>query len=84
MSDAGFDYAMLAQASVLIEDFAGGTQLGESLMALRQRHARRLVGRRTLVLLITDGLDTGEPEQLAQELGWLRRRSRHGMTFLAP
>jgi uncharacterized protein with von Willebrand factor type A (vWA) domain len=68
--------AMLAQASVLIEDFAGGTQLGESLMALRQRHVRRLVGRRTLVLLITDGLDTGEPEQLAQELGWLRRRSR--------
>jgi uncharacterized protein with von Willebrand factor type A (vWA) domain len=68
--------AMLAQASVLIEDFAGGTQLGESLTALRQQHARRLVGRRTLVLLITDGLDTGEPEQLAQELGWLRRRSR--------
>jgi uncharacterized protein with von Willebrand factor type A (vWA) domain len=68
--------AMLAQASVLIEDFAGGTQLGESLVALRQQHARRLVGRRTLVLLITDGLDTGEPAQLAQELGWLRRRSR--------
>ena len=68
--------AMLAQASVLIEDFAGGTQLGESLATLRQQHARRLVGRRTLVLLITDGLDTGEPAQLAQELGWLRRRSR--------
>ena len=68
--------AMLAQAGVLIEDFAGGTQLGESLAALRQQHARRLVGRRTLVLLITDGLDTGEPLQLAQELGWLRRRSR--------
>jgi uncharacterized protein with von Willebrand factor type A (vWA) domain len=68
--------AMLAQASVLIEDFAGGTQLGDSLATLRQQHARRLVGRRTLVLLITDGLDTGEPAQLAQELGWLRRRSR--------
>lgn len=68
--------AMLAQASVLIKDFAGGTQLGESLATLRQQHARRLVGRRTLVLLITDGLDTGEPAQLAQELGWLRRRSR--------
>ena len=68
--------AMLAQASVLIEDFAGGTQLGDSLATLRQQHARRLVGRRTLVLLITDGLDTGEPSQLAQELGWLRRRSR--------
>jgi len=68
--------AMLAQASVLIEDFAGGTRLGESLTTLRRLHARRLVGRRTLVLLITDGIDTGEPAQLAHELDWLRRRCR--------
>ena len=68
--------AMLAAASDLIADFAGGTRLGESLVTLRQRHARRLVGRRTLVLVITDGLDTGEPAELAQELVWLRRHSR--------
>jgi uncharacterized protein with von Willebrand factor type A (vWA) domain len=67
---------MLAHASLAIEDFAGGTQLGASLTALRMQHARRLVGRRTIVLMITDGLDTGEPAELAQELGWLRRRSR--------
>ena len=67
---------MLAHASALIEDFAGGTQLGASLGTLRTQHARRLVGRRTIVLMITDGLDTGEPAELAQELGWLRRRSR--------
>ena len=59
-----------------IEDFAGGTQLGASLGSLRTQHARRLVGRRTIVLVITDGLDTGEPSELAQELAWLRRRSR--------
>jgi len=68
--------AMLSQASLVIEDFAGGTQLGVSLASLRRRHARRLVGRRTMVLVITDGLDTGEPAELAQELAWLRRRSR--------
>jgi uncharacterized protein with von Willebrand factor type A (vWA) domain len=67
---------MLAHASLAIEDFAGGTQLGASLASLRTQHARRLVGRRTIVLVITDGLDTGEPAALAQELGWLRRRSR--------
>jgi uncharacterized protein with von Willebrand factor type A (vWA) domain len=43
---------------------------------LRQGHAKRLVGRRTLVLMITDGLDTGEPAELASELAWLRRRCR--------
>ncbi len=68
--------AMLGAASAAIEDFASGTRLGESLRQLREQHARRLVGRRTLVLVISDGLDTGEPAELAQELAWLRRRSR--------
>jgi uncharacterized protein len=68
--------AMLAAASAAIDDFAGGTRLGESLATLRQRHARRLVGRRSLVLVISDGLDTGEPEDLARELDWLTHRCR--------
>jgi uncharacterized protein len=68
--------AMLAQASSLIDDFAGGTRLGESLASLRLHHARRLVGRRTVVLIITDGLDTGEPSELSDALAWLSRRSR--------
>ncbi|MBC7379846.1 MAG: VWA domain-containing protein [Burkholderiaceae bacterium] len=67
---------MLAAASALIDDFAGGTRLGDSLATLHERYARRLVGRRTLVLVITDGLDTGEPEDLARELAWLRRSSK--------
>jgi uncharacterized protein len=64
---------MLAQASVAIGDFAGGTKLGASLATLRQAHARRFIGGRTLVLLVSDGLDTGEPGELAQELAWLKR-----------
>jgi uncharacterized protein len=68
--------AMLAAASSAIADYAGGTRLGESLATLRQKHARRLVGRRTLVLVISDGLDTGEPQDLARELEWLTHRCR--------
>jgi uncharacterized protein len=68
--------AMLAAASSAIDDFAGGTRLGESLATLRTQHARRLVGRRTVTLLITDGLDTGEPEALAHELRWLKLHTR--------
>ena len=65
---------MLVAANELIADFAGGTQLGASLQALQQDHARRLVGRRTLVLIVSDGLDTGEPTALSESLAWLRRR----------
>jgi uncharacterized protein with von Willebrand factor type A (vWA) domain len=68
--------AMLTAAGAAIDDFAGGTRLGESLAELRRRHARRLTGRRTLVLVISDGLDTGEPEALDHELQWLKRHSR--------
>ncbi|MDB5752544.1 MAG: hypothetical protein JWP65_2965, partial [Ramlibacter sp.] len=68
--------AMLAAASSAIDDFAGGTRLGESLATLRQRHARRLVGRRTLVLVVTDGLDTGDARELDRELDWLTHRCR--------
>lgn len=67
---------MLASAAQAISDFAGGTRLGESLATLRLRHARRLVGRRTLVLVISDGLDTGEAEDLERELEWLTHRCR--------
>ncbi|HYF21587.1 MAG TPA: VWA domain-containing protein [Ramlibacter sp.] len=68
--------AMLAAAGAAIDDFAGGTRLGDSLATLHRLHARRLVGGRTLVLLISDGLDTGEPAVLERELGWLRLHSR--------
>ncbi len=73
MADAD---AMLATASAQIADFAGGTRLGDSLATLRTQHARRLVGRRSLVLVISDGLDTGEPQDLARELVWLKGRCR--------
>jgi len=67
--------AMLARAGAAIADYAGGTRLAASLAQLRTQHARRLVGRRTLVLLVSDGLATDEPAALAQELAWLRRHS---------
>jgi hypothetical protein len=68
--------AMLEQTNRLIRDYAGGTRLGESLAQLKRQHGRRLIGRRTVVLLITDGLDTGEPGLLEEQLQWLRLHSR--------
>jgi uncharacterized protein with von Willebrand factor type A (vWA) domain len=67
---------LLRLANPLMTDFSGGTRIGESLATLRTQFAHRVVPRRSLVLLVTDGLDTGDAAQLAQELGWLRRQSR--------
>jgi len=67
---------MLLAVSEKISDFAGGTRLGLSLGQLRAHHQRQLTGRRSVVLLITDGLDTGSTSDLSQELAWLKRHCR--------
>ena len=69
-------WVSLVPGLLLVGTVLACTRLGDALATLRERHARRLVGRRTLVLLVSDGLDTGEPAALAQELAWLKRRSR--------
>lgn len=66
---------MLVEASRRIPDFAGGTRLGPALQDLLRGHGRRLVGRRTVTLLITDGLDTGEPQVLDAALAGLKRHT---------
>lgn len=64
----------LDDAAREVVDWAGGTRIGESLHAFNRRWARRVLGRGAVVLLISDGWETGDPEQLARELRALRRR----------
>ena len=67
---------MLESVNRTVRDYGSGTRLGEAVHALLTQHARQLVGRRTVVLLISDGLDTGEPEALEVSMRELRRRTR--------
>jgi uncharacterized protein with von Willebrand factor type A (vWA) domain len=61
--------------SLMAEGFGGGTDIGGSLAAFNDGHAARAVGRRTVVLILSDGYDTGAPERLGAELARLRRRA---------
>ena len=56
--------------------WSGGTKIGESLREFNQLHARRLLTRDTLFIILSDGWDTGEPGVLAAELAAIRRRVR--------
>ncbi|RJF72322.1 VWA domain-containing protein [Deinococcus cavernae] len=62
--------------------WGGGTRIGENLLKLaRQERAR--VGRETAVFILSDGLDTGEPELVRRALRDLSRRA--GLTvWLSP
>jgi uncharacterized protein with von Willebrand factor type A (vWA) domain len=57
-----------------VRDWSGGTRIGDSIREFNQTWGR-LVDRRTIVLLLSDGWDTGEPDVLAQELLTLKRRA---------
>jgi uncharacterized protein len=57
-----------------LRDWSGGTRIGESLAEFN-RHWSHLVDRRTIVILLSDGWDTGDPELLSTELLRIKRRA---------
>ena len=63
----------LAQESA---GWSGGTQIGESLHEFNFHHARRLLTRDAIFIILSDGWDTGEPEFLAAELAAIKSRVR--------
>ncbi|HWP35065.1 MAG TPA: VWA domain-containing protein, partial [Thermodesulfobacteriota bacterium] len=58
-----------------VRDWSGGTRIGESLATFNREWGERLVDRRTIVLILSDGWDTGDPDLLAQEVLAIRRRA---------
>lgn len=67
---------MLIAINQDIHDFAGGTKLGTCLKKLNKEYQHLCVGKRTVVLLITDALDTGPIDVLQTELQKLKSSTR--------
>lgn len=59
-----------------VPDCGGGTQIGKCLNQFLQTHDATLLNDETIVIILSDGLDAGEPAALEQALEALRRRSR--------
>ncbi|GGS04653.1 VWA domain-containing protein [Deinococcus sedimenti] len=62
--------------------WGGGTRIGENLLRLA-REERGRVTRDTVVLILSDGLDTGDPSLVGRALRDLRRRAA-GVVWLSP
>ena len=65
---------VLEQLSAKVRGWSGGTRIGESLAAFNAEWLRR-IDKRTVVIILSDGWDTGEPEQLAHAMRQLQRRA---------
>jgi len=73
--DAPSPAAARAALAAAETEWGGGTRIGASLGALRER-APGAVDRRAVTFLISDGLEQGEVDRLERELSWLSRRTR--------
>ena len=62
--------------ALMAQGIGGGTRIGESLATFNRWHAKRVINSRTVVMIVSDGYDTGEPEGLAAEMRRLRLRAR--------
>jgi uncharacterized protein with von Willebrand factor type A (vWA) domain len=74
--------AAVARAAHAVADWSGGTRIGESLAELNRRYGRQ-IGRGSVVVLLSDGWDRGDPEQLGEEIARLQRCA-HTLIWLNP
>ena len=61
--------------SLLTEGFSGGTKIGKSLKEFNNIYSKKNVNGRTVVIIISDGYDTGNPKIVSQELEKLKKRN---------
>jgi uncharacterized protein len=69
-------------AAGAVADWSGGTRIGDALAQLNREHGWR-VGRGAIVVVLSDGWDRGDPEQLAREAERLQRCA-HRLVWLDP
>jgi uncharacterized protein with von Willebrand factor type A (vWA) domain len=70
----GASYRRALRQLTEVRDWSGGTRIGDCLGEFN-RGWGRLVNRQTIVLLLSDGWDTGEPDELASEMLSLKRKA---------
>jgi len=76
------DQAVTAVAS-LVPDWSGGTRIGGALREFHQHWGRRVLRGGPVVLLISDGWDRGDPNELRDQIARLQR-SCHRLIWLNP
>lgn len=67
---------LVEKMALISTGFSGGTRMDESMMAFNRDYASKLLGSRSTVVIVSDGYDTGEPEELIKQLRRIKQRSR--------
>jgi uncharacterized protein with von Willebrand factor type A (vWA) domain len=74
---------MLAKAGEAAPDWSGGTRIGAAIKEFNDRYGSRGMARGAVVLIISDGWETGEPELLGTQMARLSRMA-HRIVWANP
>lgn len=66
----------IERANQMAQDWHGGTRIGASLAMFNRQHGRRLLSGNAALMLVTDGLERSELDELARETARLARHTR--------
>jgi uncharacterized protein with von Willebrand factor type A (vWA) domain len=64
-------------------DWSGGTRIGDALAAFLAEHGRRGMARGAVVVIVSDGWETGDPEVLGEQMARLSRLA-HRVVWVNP
>lgn len=79
VSDALRDHDTLRAASrlsLMAEGFGGGTDIAGSLQSFLRHYSGKALNGRTVVIILSDGYCTANPQDLGAVLGQIKRKSR--------
>ena len=75
--------AALNRVMASVDDWSGGTRIGEAVETFNRRYARRVLSHGATVAIISDGWDRGDAAQMRQAIARLQR-SCHRLIWMNP
>lgn len=66
----------IADVVASVDDWSGGTRIGESIKTFNYKWSRRVLRSSATVVVISDGWDRGDPQLLGSEMARLQRSCR--------
>ena len=63
----------IRRATESVEDWSSGTRIGDALKAFNDRYGRRGMARGSVIVILSDGWERGDPEMVAREMERLAR-----------
>jgi len=73
----------LNRVTTSVEDWSGGTRIGEAIEMFNRRYGRRVLGHGATVAIISDGWDRGDSDQMRRAIAHLQR-SCHRLIWMNP